>query len=469
MKKCWLIKAIIAAALLGSLAGCASMNSSSSRFYSGQATSRDPYSESFWQGSTGDIWANLHQVSSKSLYAFHARTPDPLQRGWAELVIINKQRSKHTAKLIQSLRTWRRNYPSHPGNALFPDDAELQKILTSPTPKKIAILLPQHGMYGTSGRKVREGIMSAYYNNMRYGSGKQSIKFYNTSNTENIGELYKEVIANGADFIIGPLSKGEVGALISNAQFPATTLALNYTETGFGSLPSNLYEFGLLTDDEATQLANKARAQGLSDAIIIAPKNEWGQRFASAFTSQWNRLGGSVKDTWLFDSQSDFNQEIADLLKIDRYQDKKLYRSSNNSREKLEGQRRQDFDAIFLFAQASSARTIVPLLRYYYVTDTPIFASASVSAGRVSPGRDLDVKGVTVCDIPWNSGQFTGSGQAGRLHAVGQDAYSLSQNLGRLQALPNFPLYGATGALIVDSSQKIHRRLPCKKINYEQA
>ncbi|HVY53661.1 MAG TPA: penicillin-binding protein activator, partial [Gammaproteobacteria bacterium] len=49
--------------------------------------------------------------------------------------------------------------------------------------------------------------------------------------------------------------------------------------------------------------------------------------------------------------------------------------------------------------------------------------------------------------------------QYNRLYAIGRDAYLLSQSLTRLNTLPNFPIYGATGALSLEQ-QQVHQRLP---------
>jgi outer membrane PBP1 activator LpoA protein len=237
------------------------------------------------------------------------------------------------------------------------------------------------------------------------------------------------------------------------------TLALNYTEVWFGSLPTNFYEFGLSPLDEAKQLAEKAWQAGHKRAIIIAPQDEWGQRVTKTLVANWNALGGSVTETFYFTDKMDLNQSIAHLLHANMSNDR------NKAKMASEQQRRQDFDTIFLLASPQSARQIVPLLKYYYADKTPIFSTSVIYSGSPEPQRDSDLNGVTFSDTPWtlqmanSAGSSDGDSRFNRLYAVGRDAYLLSNQMARFSKLPNFPIYGATGALTLTPQQQIYRRL----------
>lgn len=402
-----------------------------------------------WDGNTATIWNKLQHTSVTKLKSLQSDTTDPEQQAWLALALISKQKQNTTADLVTQLEAWRAAHPDHPGNSVFPSNDTLNGLTTQPLPQHVAVLIPQSGSYATSGQSIREGFVNAYYNNPN-ATSKQSLKFYNTTNAD-VNALYQQAVADGADFVVGPLIKDDVQALAANA-IPVTTIALNYTN---GSLPTNYYEFGLAPEDETVQLADRAYEAGKSKALIIAPQTPWGDRLVATFKARWETLGGSVQDTWLFTKRGTFNDEVARLLKIDLSVDRELMREDND-KNVLSKQRRQDFDVIFIFAQAQDARTIVPLLNYYYVTDVPIYGSSSVYSGRANAAKDADLKGVTVCDIPVNE-------QSNRLYAVGQDAFQLSQSLVRMNALPNFPVYGSTGAMILDK-QQIHRRMPCRLI-----
>ncbi|HLB57220.1 MAG TPA: penicillin-binding protein activator, partial [Gammaproteobacteria bacterium] len=145
----------------------------------------------------------------------------------------------------------------------------------------------------------------------------------------------------------------------------------------------------------------------------------------------------------------------ANLLHVNRKEDREKMQE-DNTRASLEQQRRHDFDVIFLLAQPDKAREIVPLLKYYYADNVPIYSTSAIYSGSPAPQKDVDLNGVYFCDIPAVLLGRTGN----RLFAVGQDAYLLSNQLPRLAKLPNFPLYGETGALTLTSKQQIYRRLP---------
>lgn len=427
-----------------------------------QASSASGYNTPLWAGNASDIWTRLQHTPSSRLAALQNETADPVKNAWIQLALISKQKNINTQQLAGELLAWRSRNPSHPANQLLPDDGTLSQMENLPRPRQVAVLLPMTGAYSASGKAVREGFLNSYYSNIPK-IGRQEIKFYDTASSQNMQALFQQAFNEGADFIIGPLLKENVQQM-SASTFTIPVLALNYTDIRGSSLPANFYEYGLLPEDEAAQIADRAHEAGLSRAIVIAPQNAWGQRLASAFITRWQTLGGRVQDSWYFSNHADFNQDVARLLRINPSSDKKLAQK-NNHRNVLAQQRRQDFDVIFLFTQSGDSHAIVPLLRYYYAGDVPIYASSAVYSGKPNPARDVDLNGVIICDIPWSMqiarGGINPGAQSDRLYAVGQDAYLLSQSLQRLKDLPNFPMYGTTGAMMLTSNNQIHRRMPC--------
>ena len=460
MKK-YILLGIVILITICLLASCASVSSPSTA----SATLASDRT-ALWTGNTATLWEQLQHISSARLAAMQSTVSDPTQNAWIQLALISKRNSTNTAQLARELLAFRERNPTHPANALLPNNATLNQLLNLTPPKHIALLLPLRGTFGSSGQMVRDGFLNAYYTNLPK-IGKQGISFYDTTQTEDMRSLYQQAIAEGADFIIGPLIKNNVQQLSGSGPFSFPTLALNYTDIRYGSLPANFYEFGLLPEDEATQIADRAREAGLSHAIVIAPQTPLGTRIATAFSTRFQRNGGNIQEAWYYTPHANFNQEIARLLKINLDADKQLMKEDNN-KDVLEKQRRQDFDVIFLFSQPKEARVIVPLLRYYYANNIPIYATSAVYSGRPNPAKDVDLNGVIVCDIPQNMQTLqkknNNETQPDRLYAVGQDAYLLTETLPQLIQLPSFPLYGKTGALTLASTHQIHRRLPCVKI-----
>jgi uncharacterized protein len=403
-----------------------------------------------WQENSETTWNKLQHYSTAHLLSLQKNADNDIQKGWIQLALINKQNSLDNSELVRALLVWRQDHPNHPGNQLLPADESLQQLLSHSSPQHIAVLLPQTGPFAAPGQMVRDGFLSAYYEN----SSNQSVtvKFYDTHGN-NVVKLYRKAIADGANMIVGPITKTEVQQLSSAESFPVPTLALNYTN---GRLPANFYEFGLLSKDEVEQMAQKAYAGGHSRALIIAPQNPWGNKIASSFRAQWTQLGGTIQDSLHFSSAAKLNQEIALLLKVDppKRDSEKRDRDDDNTPKPV----RSDVDVIFLFAPPPMAHLIVPILKYYGANHLAIYASSSVYSGTSRSDRDRDLNGVIICDIPWKNT----SEQTDRLYAVGKDAYLLNQTLHRLLLMPNFAIYGKTGALTINAQQQIHRRLPCR-------
>lgn len=445
-----------------------------SRFFSGQShtafssINNEPVladQSTFWQTNTNAIWDELQHTSLTKLQAALANSKEETATGWLKLAIISKQSSTDTALLANQLIAWRKEYGSHAGNGLLPDNNMLTDLLNKTPPSHIALLLPLQGPYATHGKAVRDGFLSAYYAAFMKYNGQQTITFYDTSQTNNMNSLYQKALAQGATMIIGPLMKENVQALTQQSSFSVPTIELNYTDIWFGSLPTNLAQFGLSPHDEAKQAAEKARQAGHMQAIVIAPQNEWGQNIVKTVTAEWHTLGGTINDTFYFSPQSNLAQDIASLMHVDPKADRNKMKENNN-KALLAQQRRQDFDVIFLFAQPQTARVIVPLLKYYYAEQIPIYATSIIYSGTPAPTKDADLNGVFFCDIPWVLTQQAEQGvHSNRLFAVGRDAYLLSHELPRLSTLPNFPIYGATGALSLNAKQQIYRRLPWTQIH----
>jgi outer membrane PBP1 activator LpoA protein len=403
----------------------------------------------FWQGGTATVWNKLQHIPLPQLQSAAAKATDPTIAGWLKLAIVSKQYSTDTNQLVTQLIAWRAANGNHPANALFPDNGVLTQLQNTRAPQHIALLLPLQGSLSDSGQAVRNGFLSAYYGSSN--QRQQTVSFLDTTQNPNVGSVYQQAVSQGADSVVGPLTKEEVQQLIGQGRFSTPVLALNYTDN-WGSLPTNFYEFGLSPIDEAKQLAEKSWQTGHKRALLIAPDDAWGQRVVKSLTANWQSLGGSVADTFYFNNQTDLNSGIANLLHV-----------NPNNKNASAGQHRQDFDIIFLLAQPPMARQIVPLLKYYYVANVPIYATSIVYSGAPSP-EDSDLNGVTFADMPWtlqnaNTSAIKSDSKTSRLYALGRDAYMLSNQLGRLSALPNFPIYGATGALTLTPQQKIYRRL----------
>jgi uncharacterized protein len=332
-------------------------------------------------------------------------------------------------------------------------------------PKQIALLLPLQGNYADVGRAVRDGFLTAY-NAAPTAMRPAHIDIINTSG-ENILTAYQQAINQGADFIIGPLTKSDVQTLAQSADVTVPTLALNYLDNN-QTAPAQLYQFGLSPFDEARQAAALARQQGQQSALIIAPSGVWGASVAQAFQDQWQALGGTITDKLFFtDTKQTLSTKLRNFLHY------------NQVDKKTPATRRQDFDVIFLAADTAAARQIKPLLKYFYAGDVPVYATSLVYAGTPQPGLDNDLNGIIFCDAPWALGEHKPHPnlqqrlalfwplpfqQNTRLYALGVDAYYIAAQLNELAAAQkNLP--GASGLLSLNDQHRIVRQLECAQFH----
>ncbi|RMD78059.1 MAG: penicillin-binding protein activator [Gammaproteobacteria bacterium] len=367
----------------------------------------------------------------------------------------------------QALAAWRRRFPGHPASAALL--ASLEARARRARPRRLALLLPLSGAYAALGRAVRDGFLAAYW----AGPERPEVLVLDTGGqAEGALEAYREAAAQGAGWVVGPLAKEAVRALRAQGRLPVPVLALNRSGEP-GPPPAGFYAFGLAPEDEAAAAAERAWLEGHNQALLLAPRGDWGSRVLTAFARHWSGLGGEVLAAEVYDpSRTDFAAPLQRLLAIDasRARARALERLLGRPL-RFEPRRRQDADLVFLAAFPAQGRQIRPQLRFYYAGDLPVYATSAIYAGHPDPVRDRDLDGVRFPDIPWVLRDRDPllealrrlwperTARLIRLYALGVDAYRLVPELPRLAAFPFETVPGATGRLSLDPRHRVHRQL----------
>lgn len=407
------------------------------------------------------LWLTLSNLPQAELdtMALEAANRSEL-KGWLQLALIARKYRDNSKSLLAALDQWQTHFSNHPANLLLP--APLDSIATKliSTPKQIALLLPQSGALSGPGNAIREGFMASYKANN--GSSTTQIKVYDTDKGD-IASVYQQAITEGADYVVGPLTKSQV-AKVAAMEHPVPTLLLNDSDA---VMQDNSYLFGLSPVNEANQVAIKARSKGYHRALVIAPKNDWGNEVTKAFANKWKDEGGQIVDTLAYDNKDDLNKRMGDFLHISHSQtrEKKLKQLLGQGIEATTS-RRQDFDMIFLLAYPSKARQIMPLLKYYYAGDVPVYATSSVYGGTANALKDKDLDGVIFCDIPWVFSHQMGNknwpeqfNSYNRLYALGMDSYALATQLNQLMLFPTDGSKDTNGTMYLKPSKQVARVL----------
>ncbi|HAU1573582.1 TPA: ABC transporter substrate-binding protein [Legionella pneumophila] len=407
------------------------------------------------------LWLTLTSLPQAELNTMAVEAVDKSEmQGWLQLAVISRKYRNNSKSLLAALDQWQMHFSSHPANQILPNplDSISSKLLTPP--KQVALLLPLSGPLSGPGNAIREGFMAAYKANR--GDESTKIKVYDTSKGD-ITNTYHQAISDGAEYVVGPLTKAQV-ATIASLDHPVPTLLLNDTDT---STQNNSYSLGLSPVNEAIQVAIKAKSKGYRKALIIAPNNAWGNEVAKAFTNQWNADGGLVVDTLRYAARQDLNKSMKDFLQITNSQKReKILKQVLGYNVQSTTSRRQDFDMIFLLAYPSKARQIMPLLKYYYAGDVPVYATSSVYSGSANALKDKDLDGIIFCDIPWVFSHQMGTknwpeqfNSYNRLYALGMDSYTLATQLNQLILFPADGSNDSTGILYLKPTQQVARVL----------
>ncbi|MDQ2075075.1 penicillin-binding protein activator [Marinimicrobium sp. ABcell2] len=419
------------------------------------------------------IWHSLMTLPRNELEGLARQESNYTLRGWYSLAALSKNNQTNLERQQQRVEEWQSDWPQHPANRNLPQDLQLLRQLVEQAPSQIALLLPQQGNLAQAGDAVRDGFMAAYYHALSEQSRVPQIRQYDSAGDIDILTLYEQAVAEGAEFIIGPLDRDKVQTLSEQEELPVPILTLNYTESSNPYLaglesPAGFYQFGLAAEDEARQVARRAYLDGHRYALVITPDRNWSERSALAFTDEWLALGGHVVNISQF-INSGYSRIIQEALLIDQSQARRqeLVRLFGAQVE-FEPRRRQDLDMIFLIANPEQGRQIKPTLAFHYAGQVPVYSTSHIYSGEEDRASDGDLNGVRFNTMPWLFDQDSPEKQAivehvrapaiySRMHALGVDAYHLHPRLPQLAQVTQARLYGATGALQMLPGGRIER------------
>ncbi len=415
------------------------------------------------------IWSAFGQLTPTTLRALQNSSKDKELNAWIEFATIMKQYDSSQDQKIRALQVWRKQYPNHAAIAFLPREI-LESAKPMQRPNKIALLLPLQGKNSESAKAVRDGFLAAYYAH-KNAEERPKIQVYDTTESNSLSRLYQRAVEEGANFVVGPLTKTEVDAISMAAKGKAPILALNTTDR---HPQENLFNFALSPEHEAEAVAVKAWQAGHRRALIVIPKSKWGTRMHTAFTRIWQEQGGDIVATAEINTQSNINEETKQLLAIDSSEARAAKLKKLGMKINFEPRRRQDADIIFIATNGALARQVKPLLNFYYAGSMPTYGTSSIYAGRPQAKLDQDLNGIRFCDMPWVLDKSISSRstyksvanlwpdkfeQYARLYALGLDAYKVAMQLDELTLIPDLGVSGMTGMLTLNDRQQIQRRL----------
>ncbi|BCM25903.1 penicillin-binding protein activator [Methyloradius palustris] len=397
------------------------------------------------QNLQSQTWQALTKLSKDTLVEMRGDSLDTTMQGWIDLILAANTYPQNAQNIIN----WRNAYPDHPASPTIAEMLISKLSINTPATSapytavstnntgQIALILPYlvESFYSASD-SIERGFMAAQAED----KGTSAVKTYGSSGKpEEITALYQQAITDGAQYVVGPLTKDEVSAL-TNTNLSVPTLVLNIPE-GLKQA-KNQYAYGLSIDNEAQQIVKTARSLGMQTATVILVDDSLENRMTKAFTDAWTADGGQIKLQMAINPTTDLNTIKSDI-------------STTPS------------DMIFLAATAENARSLRP----YLDAATPTFSLSHIFAGIPSNPDDAPLTGIRFMDMPWvldsNHDAFPAyvkasselaPGELQRWFALGVDAYKLITLIGQ-HPTQTVSFRGLTGRVKLEPTGEISREL----------
>lgn len=365
-------------------------------------------------------------------------------------------------------RDWRIAFPNHPA---FRSNGGAEgfslPVFTTGVGLNIGVLLPSGGPYIRAADLIREGIMAGVFS--LPPETRPAVRFYDSDRAP-APQVYKQAVDEGANLVIGPLTKEAVSALKQSGLFGVPVIALNHTEDLWPA-PHGLFQFALSPEEEGRQIAERAIQEGFRSAAVLAPADAWGARYVEGFRQHWEAMGGFIATVTEYDpDQHHFAEPIRQALGAGA-------------------------DYIYIVGKPLKARQLRTQIQYFGSATTPVFVPSRSVQDTRRPAANLDLDGAWVPAMPWVLVPETGEGDEaagpvpdgggwgeappiesiadplqavrdgatragegyGEFIAMGFDALQLAINLQPLSA-GYTGLDGATGYLTMDAAGIVRRR-----------
>ena len=299
-------------------------------------------------------------------------------------------------------------------------------------PLKLGVLLPLTGGQAAAASAVRDGFLSGYYGETRR---KPAVRFYDTAGGANAA--YGRAVAEGNDFVVGPLGRDEVDAVFADDTPQVPLLALN---RGNRMPPAGSAGFSLSPEDEGISLAQYLIERGAKRVLIVGGGEDGQRRSASAAKAQLERRGVQVA------GNVGIGADYAPLA--------------------------PGVDALLLAMKGPQARALMPQLALAGINAATRVATSQITSGTGKPAEDAVLDGIVYPTESWGVRGVSGlpsqasaaarldtaRGPAARLFAFGFDAWLVTAYLERLALSANAGIDGATGRLSLDGFGNVLRQ-----------
>ena len=338
--------------------------------------------------------------------------------------------------------------------AIFDDKALYQnhllealqwRLKTVQAVNKLAVLLPFKGKYQSISEQIRNGLLKAYM----VSDQSVALTFYDSSEPESVLAQYQLAKKEGADLVIGPLTKAEIAQLAG--QNLNDVIALNNSDD------PTLKSFSFRTQTEALQITQQLNRNDFERIGILSSEKNRDLSTAAEIQTQWltdDEKNQAVLSTYSLEKLN-LRKALGDLINEEKSQAR-----YNNLRwllgAKLEffPRTRKDLQAIVLIGKADQVAVFHPQFEFFQL-DLPVYATSNLTPtdlNQIETNKDLE--NVIFPTIP---AVFSANALNSELEAFGWDSFVLAKQLVNLA--PNLCLtQGQSGILFLDG-QTVDKKL----------
>ncbi|WP_296250936.1 penicillin-binding protein activator [uncultured Enterobacter sp.] len=313
------------------------------------------------------------------------------------------------------------------------------------------------------------------------------LKIYDTT-AQPLDQVLAQVQKDGASIVVGPLLKNDVDTLIKS-NTTLNVLALNQPENVQNR--ANICYFALSPEDEARDAARHIHEQGKQAPLLLIPRSALGDRVASAFADEWQKIGGGVVLQQKFGSVSELRAGVnggagialngspvsASLPQQQSVTIGGLTIPAPPTDAQISGGGK--VDAAYIVATPEEIAFIKPMIamRNDSQSGATLYASSRSAQGTAGPDFRLEMDGLQYSEIPMLAGSnpplmqqalssVRNDYSLARLYAMGVDAWALANHFTQMRQVPGFELNGNTGDLTATQDCVINRKLSWLK--YQQ-
>ena len=302
------------------------------------------------------------------------RRGNPYAAGWIALAdaLYNSGAERRNA-----VDEWLSNHPNHPAAfdpyAQGPGHAGGGAMTYSTNAStSVGVLLPFTGAYSKGAGALREGITAALYS--LPPERRPALRFYDTGVQTDILSAYNQAVNEGAQSVIGPLTKENLSALKLSGDLRTPVLALNHTEE---PAPANMMQFALLPEDEGRAVADRAAREGLRSGAVLYPETATDDRYLEGFKAQWESLGGVLIAAVPYNpEQHDFGDTVRNVV-------------------------RSGADFVYIVARPLKARQLRTQIQFFGAATMPVFVSFQALQDMQPGGSNPDLEGARIPGMKW--------------------------------------------------------------------